>query len=65
MMLNLRIRFVDTREDLVVPCSMNCLISGDYWRMFQYLSELLRTRCIHEDEILEVMATELPLTEVA
>ena len=64
-MLNLRIRFVDTREDLVVPCSMNCLISGNYWRMFQYLSELLRTGCIHEEESLAVRATEHPLTEVA
>ena len=64
-MLNLRIRFVDSREDLVVPCPINYMISGNYWVLFKYLSELLRTRCIHEDEILEVMATELPLTEVA
>ena len=62
MMLNLRIRFVDSREDLVVPCPINY---GNYWNMFQYLSELLRTRCIHEDEIKDVNTTELPLTEAA
>jgi len=61
-MLNLRISFVDSREDLVVPCPINY---GNYWNMFQYLSELLRTRCIHEDEIETIKPTHLPITEVA
>ena len=61
-MLNLKIIFVDGREDLVVPCPINY---GNYWNMFQYLSELLRAKCIHEDEIKDVVSTELPLTEVA
>ena len=61
-MTNLRIRFVDGRDDLVVPTPMNY---GNYWSMFQYLSELLRTRCIHEDEIKHVTTTQLPLTEEA
>lgn len=59
-MLNLRIRFVDGRKDLVVPCPTNY---SNYWCMFQYLSELLRTRCIQEDEIRDVNTTELPTTE--
>ncbi len=61
-MTNLRIIFVDGRDDLVVPTPMNY---GNYWCMFQYLSELLRTRCIHEDEIKEVTTTQLPTTEAA
>ena len=61
-MTNFRIIFVDGRKDLIVPTPFNY---GNHWVVFKYLSELLRTRCIHEDEILEVMATDLPLTEVA
>jgi hypothetical protein len=50
-MLKLRIIFVDGREDLIAPCPTNY---GNHWAMFQYLSDLLRTRCIHEDEIKDV-----------
>jgi hypothetical protein len=58
-MTNLKIIFVDGREDLIVPYPTSYSL-GHYWSMFQYLSELLRTRCIHEDEIKDVTATELP-----
>ena len=61
-MTNFRIIFVDGRDDLVIPCPTNY---GNYWVVFQYLSELLRTRCIHEDDIKHVTTTQLPLTEEA
>jgi len=50
-MLSLKIIFVDSRDDLVVPCPINY---GNYWVMFKHLSELLRRECIHEDEIQSV-----------
>tara|TARA_X000001388_G_scaffold77117_1_gene76574 strand:+ start:1644 stop:1829 length:186 start_codon:yes stop_codon:yes gene_type:complete len=61
-MTNFRIIFVDGREDLVVPTPFNY---GNHWVVFKYLSELLRTRCIHEDEIETIKPTHLPITEVA
>lgn len=62
MMANLRIIFVDGREDLVVPYPdeieyllANGYCLGHYWIMFQHLSELLRVKCIHQDEIKDVV----------
>ena len=57
--MNLKIRFVDGREDLVIPRPINY---ENYWCMFQYLSKVLRTRCIHEDEIIDVSMTGLPVS---
>ena len=53
-MLNLRIRFVDGREDLITPCPINY---GNYWCMFKHLSKLLRDNCIYEDEIIDASVT--------